>query len=214
MSYIAVSIVLMNIFVMKQVNVFGLEATLGNIMYASLFFATDLLSEHYGHKKAQKAVRLGFFAAIFAGLMVQFSVHYAPSEFDFAQESFFTLFTLTPRIVVASLFTYLVSTNLDIWIYHLIKHRTGEKMLWLRNNVSTVISQLVDSFLFTYLAFYGHFQVLHEVALFTFIIKMIVAFMDTPFLYLSKMAMFEPVNVRRREHTRVGRFLARVAGED
>ena len=214
MAYIAVSIVLMNIFVMKQVDVFGLEATLGNVLYASIFFATDLLSEHYGKEKAFKAVRVGFFFAVFAMVMAQFALRYGPSEFDFAQESFSTLFTLTPRIVLASLFTYLITQNLDIWLYHAIKKRTGEKYLWLRNNASTLISQFIDSFAFTYLAFYGVFDVLHEIALFTFIIKMVIAVLDTPFLYLSKLSALEPENVRKREHTRLGRFLTRLSGEE
>ncbi|MDP2625040.1 MAG: queuosine precursor transporter [Candidatus Peregrinibacteria bacterium] len=214
MGYIAVSIVLMNIFVMKQVNVFGLEATLGNIMYASIFLATDLLSEHYGRKEAYRAVRFGFFFAIFSGLMIQFALHYLPSEYDFAQGSFLTLFTMTPRIVAASLFTYLITQNLDITIYHGIKKRTGEKYLWLRNNVSTLISQFIDSFLFTYLAFYGQFEALPEIALFTFVIKMFVAFMDTPFLYLAELPVFVPEDVRKREYTRFGRLMSRIAGKD
>ena len=212
-AYIAISVVLLNLVVMKQVNVFSLEATLGNVIYASLFFATDLLSEHYGRKEAFKSVRIGFFAGIFGMVMLQFALKYSPSEFDFAQGAFETLFTLAPRIVAASLFTYLVTQNLDVWIYHAIKKRTGEKYLWMRNLGSTTISQLVDSFLFTYLAFYGHFQVLHEIAIFTFVIKMIVAFMDTPFIYLSRVKALEPENVRKREHTRIGRLISRISGE-
>jgi len=214
MAYVAVTVVLMNIFVMKQVNIFGLEATLGNVMYSSIFFVSDLLSEHYGREKAYKVVRIGFFAALFAVIMTQFAMRYVPSEFDFAQGAFSTLFSLTPRIVLASLFTYFITQNLDIWIYHKIKERTGEKYLWLRNNGSTLISQFLDSFLFTYLAFYGHFQVLHEIALFTFFIKMVIAILDTPFIYLSKLAFFEPENVRKREHTRLGRLITKIAGED
>ncbi|MBT5016191.1 queuosine precursor transporter [Candidatus Peregrinibacteria bacterium] len=212
-AYIAISVVLLNLVVMKQVNVFSLEATLGNVIYASLFFATDLLSEHYGKKEAFKAVRIGFFAGIFGMVMLQFALKYAPSEFDFVQGSFETLFTLAPRIVGASLFTYLVTQNLDVWIYHAIKKRTGEKYLWMRNLGSTAASQLVDSFMFTYLAFYGHFEVLHEIAFFTFVIKMLVAFMDTPFIYLSRIAALEPENVRKREHTRIGRLISRISGE-
>jgi uncharacterized integral membrane protein (TIGR00697 family) len=213
MAYIAVSIVLMNIFAMKQVNIFGLEATLGNIMYASIFLATDLLSEHYGRKEAFKAVRVGFFFAIFAGLMVQFALHYVPSEYDFAQESFATLFSLTPRIVAASLLTYLLSQNLDIWLFHAIKKRTGEKWLWLRNNASTLVAQFIDSWVFTYLAFYGVFEQLPQIALFTFFIKMAIALLDTPFLYLSKLPMFEPESVRAR-NTRLGRMFRWLSGED
>lgn len=186
-TYIAVSIVLMNIFVLKQVSIFGLDATLGNIMYASIFLATDLLAEHYGKKEAFKAVRVGFFFAIVAMLMSQFALHYSPNDFDFAHSAFETLFTLTPRIVLASLGTYLITQHLDIWIFHRIKEKTGESYLWLRNNVSTIVSQLIDSFLFTYLAFYGVFEGLLEIALFTFIIKMGIALLDTPFMYLAKL---------------------------
>jgi queuosine precursor transporter len=212
-AYIAISVVVLNLVVMKQVNVFTLEATLGNVIYASLFFATDLLSEHYGRREAFKAVRIGFFAGIFAMIMLQFALKYVPSEFDFAQESLVTLYTLAPRIVAASLFTYLVTQNLDVWIYHKIKEKTGEKHLWLRNLGSTAISQFVDSVAFTYLAFYGHFQVLHEIALFTFVIKMAVAFIDTPFIYLSRIPALEPENVRKREHTRIGRLISKISGE-
>ncbi|HLB57880.1 MAG TPA: queuosine precursor transporter [Gammaproteobacteria bacterium] len=214
MAYVAVSVVMMNIFVMKQVNLFGLEATLGNVLYATIFFTSDLLSEHYGRREAYKAIRIGFFVALFSMVMSQFAMRYIPSEHDFAQGSFETLFTLAPRIVLASLFTYLITQHLDIWIYHQIKKRTGESYLWLRNNVSNLVSQFLDSFLFTYIAFYGHFQALPEIALFTFFIKMIVAILDTPFIYLSKLSMFEPENVRKREHTRLGRFITSLAAED
>lgn len=213
-SYVAMAVILLNLEVMKQVNLFGLEATLGNIIYASIFFATDLLSEHYGRKEAFKAVRVGFIAGVFGMIMLQFALKYTPSEFDFAQESFVTLYTLAPRIVAASLFSYLLTQNLDVWIYHAIKKKTGEKYLWLRNNVSTIISQFIDSFVFTYLAFYGHFQVLYEIAFFTFLIKMVVALLDTPFIYLSRVKFFEPENVRRREHTWSGRLISKISGED
>jgi queuosine precursor transporter len=213
-SYIGIAIVVLHLMVMKQVNIFGLEATLGNVVYASIFFATDLLSEHYGKKTAFRAVRVGFFAGIFSVIMMEFALRYVPSEYDFSQDSFEVLFTLAPRIVAAYLFTYFITQNLDVWIYHAIKRRTGEGYLWLRNNVSTILSQLVDAFLFTYLAFWGEFDVLHEIALFTFIIKMIVAFMDTPFMYLSRLPFFEPELVRKREHTKVGKFISWLSGEE
>ena len=172
-SYVGMAIILMNLLVMKQVNVFGLEATLGNVLYASIFFATDLLSEHYGRKSAFRAVRVGFFAGILAVVTLQFALKYVPSEFDFAQGSFETLFTLAPRIMAASLLSYLLTQNLDVWIYHAVKKATKGKHLWLRNMTSTTASQLIDSFFFTYVAFYGHFEALFEIALFTFFIKFI-----------------------------------------
>lgn len=192
MSYIAVAIVLMNVFVMKQATFFGLDATLGNVMYASIFLATDLLSEHYGKEDAFKAVRIGFAAAVLGMVMSQFALRYNPNGLDFAQDAFETLFTTTPRIVAASLVSYLIVQHLDIAIFHKLKGFTQGRFLWLRNNCSTLVAQLIDSFLFNYLAFYGVFEGVFEIAVLTFIVKAGVALLDTPILYLSKSNWFQP----------------------
>ncbi len=213
-SYVGIAVVLMNLVVMKQATLFGLDATIGNVLYASIFFATDLVSEHYGKKEAFKAVRIGFLAGIFAVIMLQFALRYVPNDFDFAQGAFETLFTVVPRIVGASLLSYLVTQHLDVWIFHKIKKATKGKYLWLRNIGSTTLSQFVDSFLFTYVAFYGVFESLLPIAIFTFVIKVVVAGLDTPFMYLSKLAFFEPEDVRKRTHTWMGRLMTRISGHE
>ena len=182
---ICVNVVLMNIFVVKGIYLFGLAATGGNVLYASIFLATDLLCEHYGKKEAMRAVRIGFFVSIFFLVMSQFILRFIPADYDFANDAMKTLFTLTPRIVLGSMIAYLVSQHLDVWIFNKIKEKTGDKMLWLRNNGSTWVSQLVDSIIFTVIAFAGVYP-LFQLIVFTYIIKIIVAALDTPFIYLSK----------------------------
>ena len=182
---IAAQVVLMNIFVAKGMYLFGLAVTGGNVLYASIFLATDMLCEHWGKKEAVKAVRIGFFVSIFFLIMSQFILKFAPADYDFAHSAMATLFTLTPRIVLASMVAYLTSQHLDVWLYNLIKEKTKGRMLWLRNNGSTLISQAVDSIIFTTIAFAGVYPLL-ELILFTYIIKAIVAILDTPFIYLSK----------------------------
>ena len=182
---IAVQVVLMNIFVGKGIYLFGLAVTGGNVLYASIFLATDLLCEHWGKKEAVRAVRIGFFVSAFFLVMSQFIIRFIPADYDFAQEAMQTLFTLVPRIVLGSMVAYLISQHLDVWIFNKIKQKTGGKMLWLRNNGSTLISQLVDSAIFTIIAFAGVYP-LWELMLFTYIIKVIVAVLDTPFMYLAK----------------------------
>ena len=182
---IAAQAVLMNIFVLKGMYLFGLAVTGGNVLYASIFLATDLLSEHWGKKEALKAVRIGFFVSIFFLIMSQLILKFIPSDYDFAHQSMATLFTLVPRIVLGSMVAYLVSQHLDVWLFNKIKEKTGDRMLWLRNNGSTWISQLVDSVIFTVIAFAGVYP-LFSLILFTYIIKVIVAVIDTPFIYLSK----------------------------
>lgn len=178
--------ILMNIFVVKGMYLFGLAATGGNILYASIFLATDILGEYWGKKAAHKAVMIGFFASVFFLISSQFILNFVPADFDIAQSAFKTIFTLTPRIVIGSMIAYLISQNLDVWFFIKIKEKTGGKHLWLRNNASTWTSQLVDSIIFTVIAFAGVYPHIFQLILFTYIIKVIVAFLDTPFIYLSR----------------------------
>ena len=141
---------MMNIFVLKQFNLFGLMLTGGNILYGSLFLITDLLSEHYGKKEAFRGIFIGFITSIFFVISLQFLLHFTPNSEDFAQESLEILFNLSPRILLASLISYLISQNIDIIIFDKIKRITNNKFLWLRNNLSTFISQAIDTLFFTF----------------------------------------------------------------
>lgn len=199
-AFLAVEIVLMNIFAIKQMNLFGLAVTGGNVMYASIFLSTDLLSEFHGKKWALKAVKIGFFSAIFATIAFQFILKFQPNHFDFAQPHFLELFNFLPRIVFGSLIAYWISQNLDVHLFHKIKTKTGKKHLWLRNTGSTAISQLIDTIVFTsiglliipqfadnpYLNGIISLNIFWEVILFTYLIKLFLAILDTPFIYLAK----------------------------
>lgn len=184
---IAASMVLANIFVTKQMVLFGLDATGGNIFYAAVFLATDLLNEHYSRKEAKEAVKIGFMASLLYLLGTRFILMYQPSEYDSVQTGMHTIFAFAPRIIIASMIAYLVSQFHDVWAYNLIWHKTGQKWLWLRNNGSTWISQLLDSIIFAGIAFGGVFPVgvVVQIIISTYLLKIVVAFLDTPFMYLS-----------------------------
>ncbi len=182
------NLLLCNIQVLKTVELFGLTTTLGNVLYASVFLSTDLLSEFYGKKEARKGVLLGFVTlAMMVGYM-QIALLFQPAADDFAQPHLSALFGFMPRIALASMAAYLISQMHDVWAFHAIKERTGGRMLWLRNNASTMISQLLDSSIFCIIAFWGLFpmNVFMEILLSTYIIKVAVAALDTPFMYLAR----------------------------
>jgi len=101
-----------------------------------------------------------------------------------SSETFAQVLGLTPRIVIASMITYLISQHHDVWAFHFWKEKTRDKDLWLRNNASTIVSQFIDSVLFISLAFYNVFPIL-PLILGQFIIKIIIALLDTPFIYIS-----------------------------
>ena len=100
-----------------------------------------------------------------------------------------TIFSLMPRIAIASLTAYLLSQRHDVWAYHFWRKRfSKDNQIWLRNNLSTMVSQLIDSSVFVLIAFYGVFEtsVLLEIFITTYILKWVVAAADTPFIYWGK----------------------------
>ncbi len=186
-AFVGAGIVLANIFVTKQITLFGLDATGGNVMYAAIFLSTDLLSEHYSKKDAQEAIEIGFGTSLLYLVGGQFMLQYLPSSYDTVHAGMQEIFAFAPRIILASLLAYLISQFHDIWAYNLIRSKTGQKRLWLRNNGSTWISQLIDSVIFASVAFLGVFplSVLLQIIVSTYLLKILVALIDTPFMYLS-----------------------------
>lgn len=195
-AMIALSSVLMNIAVLKQFELFGLLITGGNILYGMIFLATDILSEQYGKKAGYQAVLYGFIASAVFVVFTQVLLLYIPAADDFAQDSLITLFTVTPRILVGSLVAFLIAQSLDVWLYHKIRKSTSGRFLWLRNNVSTLISQAVDTIIFTvvgltsfaFLPIEGVIpaEYFWQVCIATYLIKAGIALLDTPFLYAAK----------------------------
>lgn len=194
-ALIAIYSLLMNIFVTKQFTLFGLEVTGGNALYGAIFLLTDLFSEHYSKKDALKSVLIGFLTVLVFVVSTQFLIAFAPNDFDFAHEAITTLFAITPRILLGSLIAYAIAQTLDVFLYTWIKKATKEKYLFLRNNGSTLISQFIDSIIFTAvglttfasLGLQGIIpsEIFWQVTFATYAIKVVVALIDTPFIYLS-----------------------------
>lgn len=182
------NLLLCNLQVLKTVEMFGLTTTLGNILYASVFLATDMLSELHGKAEAKKAVLMGFVSLLMMTAYMQLALLFVPGAEDFAHPHLEALFGFMPRIALASLAAYLVSQMHDVWAFHKLKQRTGGKHLWLRNNASTLVSQFLDSAIFCTIAFYGLFptNVFTEILVSTYVIKLAVALLDTPFMYIAK----------------------------
>jgi uncharacterized integral membrane protein (TIGR00697 family) len=193
----AVAVILANIQVMKTIQIFGLVTAMGNVIYSSLFLVTDIINENHSKKDAQKAVWIGFFVLIATTIIMQISIQFIPDETDFLSEHITAIFSVLPRIAFASLIAYLISQSHDVWFYAKLKNRHKKRYLWLRNNLSTVTSQLLDNIIFTLIAFVGVFawDVIIQIFLTSFILKVIVAACDTPFVYLSrKINILESIN--------------------
>jgi len=196
-GYIVLSIIVCNLQVLKLVEMFGVTTTLGNILYGSIFFCTDLVGEVYGKAEARRAVWLGFVALILMALYMQIALWFAPSSVDEAHIHLKALFGFLPRIVGASLVAYVLSQLHDVWAFHWWRERLKGRWLWWRNNASTWVSQFIDSVVFVLLAFapmpllgrvpgFESWAIILQVAVTTYVIKLIVAVVDTPFLYWGR----------------------------
>ena len=183
-----------NIEVLILVNAYGMEQTLGNILFASTFLVTDILSEIAGKKEAQKAVNLGIFTSVLFIIISQSWLLYQPSANDWAQEPIRSIFSNTPRLMIVSVLVYAICQRFDVWAYHkwwnFTKTKFGDekRFLWLRNNGSTLISQLLNTILYTFGAFWGmyEFPVLINIALASYVIFIVTSLADTPFVYLAR----------------------------
>ncbi|MCD6282075.1 queuosine precursor transporter [bacterium] len=184
---IVLHIIVCNLQVVKQVELFGLQATLGNISYGVTFWCTDLLAEKYGKREAARGVLIGFVALVVFTVLMQLALLFSPGPEDWANPHLQGIFGFIPRLVVASLLAYLISQFHDVWFFHYLRTLTRGRHLWLRNNLSTMVSQLLDTLVFCSVAFIGIFTlpVLVQIYLTTWLIKVLVAALDTPFIYLA-----------------------------
>lgn len=152
------------------------------IVYATSFLMTDVLCEFHGKEKARQAVWSGFLASILLVISIQIAINWQAPSFWQGQEAFVNTLGMTWRIVLASLVAYLFSQNWDVFMFHKIKELTDGKHLWLRNGLSTISSQGIDTLIFITIAFYGTMPVL-PLIIGQYVIKLIIAIIDTPFLY-------------------------------
>ena len=193
--YSALAVIIGNIQVLKTVDFFYSPepVALGTVLFASTFLCTDILSEHFGKDKARKNILIGFISFLFMTIIMLITIGFKPSANDWVQDSLTNVFTPMSRFFIASMIAYLASQYFDVWIYSTIKNLTKNRFLWLRNNLSTIISSLIDNTVFSLLAWIilnPNPETLYNVIMIyifgTYILRIFIAFIDTPFMYLSK----------------------------
>lgn len=178
-----------NIIAVKLIMIGNFVVPAAVLVYSSTYLLTDIVDEVYGRKLGHRTVLIGFVANILGVLAIWLSIKWLPAPFIPAefQEAYAKVLGQAPRIVFASTISYLISQNHDVWAFHFWKEKTGGKYLWLRNNLSTMVSQLLDTVIFITLAFYGTvpMAVLLSMIKGQYIAKVIIAALDTPFCYLG-----------------------------
>ncbi len=177
------SLVIAGVLAAKAVTLAGVVVPAGVLAYCLTFLCTDIVAELYGRRAATRLVWGGLAALILSLLLIKAAVVWPPASFYRHQEAFAKTLGLAPRIMAASLVAYLFSQFHDVFIFHSLKRLTGGRFLWLRNNLSTALSQLIDSVIFIGLAFWGVMPV-WPLIWGQWLVKLALALLDTPFVYL------------------------------
>ncbi len=193
-AWTVIAIIAANIEVLILINAFGMEQTLGNILFASTFLVTDILSEIHGRKAANHAVKISVFTNVTFILISQSWFLYTPSGNDWAAPAIQEVFSNTPRLMIVGVAVYGIAQAFDVWFYHFIWEKTTAKLgdtkrgLWIRNNGSTLVSQMLNTVLFTLGAFIGIYdtQTLIAIMLSSYVIFIVTSLLDTPAVYLAR----------------------------
>ena len=154
-----------------------------------------MLSENYGRKEANKAVQMGFVVSVVVLVMMSLALMFQPStrpetaEFSGnIHDAFSTILNFTPRFIIGSLLAYYISQSFDVWAFHKIKQWTRGRHLWLRNNLSTLRSPVVDTTVYSLITWWGVVDLKTALALGAakYVFKIVIALIDTVFLYWAR----------------------------
>ena len=182
--------VLVNTIGSKIINLAGVRVSVGIFFMPVLFVATDIVGEVYGEKEVKTFVNICLVMLVIMVAMTRLCIAIAPNENWPYQNEYSIIFGSSLRMTCASIVSFAVSQKLDVVLFAFIRRLTGEKHLWIRNNVATIICQFIDTVLFEFIAFWHLTPTYTFSFLFTLIIpywlfKVLFALLDTPICYLG-----------------------------
>jgi queuosine precursor transporter len=195
-ALICVQCVLVNLFVIKEITLFGLTATASDALAVGTSLALNMVQEYHQRALAQKTIWISFLCSLFYVIMTFFHLAYTPASTDTSSYHFQALLSPMPRIVIASLLVYLLVQHADCRLYGYLCTRFKSRHFIIRNYSSVAITQLIDTVLFSFLGLYGinesfsTISTIVEIIIITYSIKLIVISIAAPFLALSKKIAF------------------------
>jgi uncharacterized integral membrane protein (TIGR00697 family) len=185
-AWLAVLAACMNLFVLKQITLFGLNVTSSDALAVGYLLGLNLIQEFFGRKVARKMVWISFFASGGFILLSQMILAYTPNQFDAGHPHLLFVFSPAPRLMIASLISFLLVQFVDLAFFQFLQTKTQGKYLTLRTTIALILSQLLDTLLFSFLGLYGLVSSLSDVILMSLAIKGIVILLTTPFVAFSR----------------------------
>ncbi|HXW86306.1 MAG TPA: queuosine precursor transporter [Candidatus Bathyarchaeia archaeon] len=185
-AFISVQCIAANIFVLKQISLFCLTATASDAFTVGATLGLELLQENYGQAMAKKAITISFILLAFFCLATYVHLMYIPAPCDFAHLHFATLFAPTPRIIMASLMVYLFVQYAASWLYAFLQKTCHFLSVFARTLIVLIVSQTVDTILFSFLGLYGIVSDIFQVIIISLSVKLAVSFFSTAVLKFIK----------------------------
>lgn len=185
-AWAAFTAVTANLFVHKQISLFGLTVTCSDALAVGYLLASNLIQEFFGRECAKRTIWISFLLSLSFGILSILHLAYTPSLADTTHSHFEFLLKPLPRMIGASLFSFLIVQLLDLSFFAYIRKKMEGRHLSLRLALSAVLAHGLDSVLFSYLGLYGIVFSIGHVILFSFAIKCLVLVIAIPFLSFSK----------------------------
>lgn len=196
MVYSSLAVVVANIQVQKAstFEFFHEPIALGTVVFSSIFYVSSILTEYYGKVEAKKAVWLSFSSMLLITLFMFFTLGFKPAVgYQESHNAMCVLFLPAPALLISSLVAYVIGQQNDIWLFSLLSKLTDRKALWLRTFVSTLIAAFLDNMTFSVLAWmvFASYPLPWKTVFFTYIlgtyiIRLFMALMGIPFLYIAR----------------------------
>ena len=191
-ALISAEVILVNLFVVKEITLFGFVATASDALAVGITLGLNLIQEYFGKESAQKAVNITLGCSIFYIILSQLHLAYSPAAIDTSSVHFDALLRTSPRIVIASVFVYYLVQNLDCHLYGYLSKKFENKHFLLRNYLSVSITQLLDTILFSFLglwkltAAFDSVFVIGQIIVISYIIKLIAIFLSASYLAIAR----------------------------
>lgn len=164
--------ILANLFVLKQIDLFSLQVTSSDVFIVGISLGINLIQDQFGQKAAQKMVWLSFWGLLIYTILSQFQIWYTPNQLDSSHAHFANLFSIAPRLSIASLVSYLVSQTIDVKLYAYLKTKSLARFSLIKNYASIAVSQLADTIIFSIIGLAGLNYNLSHIILFSYLIKL------------------------------------------
>ncbi len=193
---VVVIVILGNLFVTKQMSLFGLDVTCSEVYTIGAIFSLNLLQTYFGKRVTNRTLAIVFLLLFFVIIMSQFQLYYLPSKYDSMHHAFTAILDYAPRVMITSFFCTLTMQKLDVELFGFLKKRLTRLPFFAPFICASLVTQLLDTLLFSFIALYGIVHNMKDIIVMSYLVKMTIIFSIAPFTFLVKRSIrHDPVQV-------------------